>query len=293
MVLLVHAAFATRPWVQEHLPAAGCRRSSSGWTSASRSSSCSRASCCSGPFVARQLAGRAADEAPAPSCGGGRCACSPGYWFALTVLRRAPRSAARRREERVPLLLAAVPVREPERRAGRRARSRGRLRDPAGVEPHRRVRLLPDAPGDRDPCWCGSAAKKATEVQMRYALLALRRRSTCSGSCSASTSSLAQPSWERVAVIWPPNWVDFFAIGMAMATFSARAPRRRAACRRCCGSSATTRRCRGCIAARRRRPELRHVLAARHPGSVRRRVLGALVPVRCLRLLPARAGDVR
>jgi peptidoglycan/LPS O-acetylase OafA/YrhL len=31
----------------------------------------------------------------------------------------------------------------------------------------------------------------------------------------------AHPSWERVATIWPPNWVDFFAIGMATATFSA------------------------------------------------------------------------
>jgi peptidoglycan/LPS O-acetylase OafA/YrhL len=30
----------------------------------------------------------------------------------------------------------------------------------------------------------------------------------------------AHPSWERVATIWAPNWVDFFAIGMAMATFS-------------------------------------------------------------------------
>src|SRR4029077_21251018 len=31
---------------------------------------------------------------------------------------------------------------------------------------------------------------------------------------------VAQPSWERVAVIWAPNWIDFFAIGMALAVFS-------------------------------------------------------------------------
>ena len=30
-----------------------------------------------------------------------------------------------------------------------------------------------------------------------------------------------QPSWYRRALIWPTNWIDFFAIGMAMAVFSA------------------------------------------------------------------------
>jgi peptidoglycan/LPS O-acetylase OafA/YrhL len=29
------------------------------------------------------------------------------------------------------------------------------------------------------------------------------------------------PSWYRRALIWPTNWIDFFAIGMAMAVFSA------------------------------------------------------------------------
>ena len=76
-------------------------------------------------------------------------------------------------------------------------------------------------PGASRSCSCASAAKKAPEVQVRYALADLRSCSTCSGRCSGSTSSLAEPSWERVAAIWAPNWVDFFAIGMATATYSA------------------------------------------------------------------------
>jgi peptidoglycan/LPS O-acetylase OafA/YrhL len=32
---------------------------------------------------------------------------------------------------------------------------------------------------------------------------------------------VVQPSWARVGLLWSPNWADFFAIGMATATFSA------------------------------------------------------------------------
>jgi peptidoglycan/LPS O-acetylase OafA/YrhL len=64
------------------------------------------------------------------------------------------------------------------------------------------------------------AAKKAPAVQVRYALticLALY----LFGQVFRLYYLVAEPSWERVAVIWAPNWVDFFAIGMAMAVYSA------------------------------------------------------------------------
>jgi peptidoglycan/LPS O-acetylase OafA/YrhL len=64
------------------------------------------------------------------------------------------------------------------------------------------------------------AAKKAPEVQVRYALLVCLALYLC-GQLFRLYYLLAQPSWERVAVIWAPNWVDFFAIGMATAVYSA------------------------------------------------------------------------
>jgi peptidoglycan/LPS O-acetylase OafA/YrhL len=62
-------------------------------------------------------------------------------------------------------------------------------------------------------------AKQRTKVQVRNALL------LCGGLYLVGQGFrlyflTAHPSWERVATIWAPNWVDFFAIGMAMATFS-------------------------------------------------------------------------
>ena len=119
------------------------------------------------------------------------------------------------------------------------------------------------------------------------------RRSTSFGQVFRLYFLTAHPSWERVATIWPPNWVDFFAIGMAMATFSAwehaggGLPSLPAVPRRPPGGVVVHRR-------GRRHPVLRHVLGRPiTPGPVRRRVLVPLVPVRRVRVLPARAGDVR
>ena len=58
------------------------------------------------------------------------------------------------------------------------------------------------------------------EVRVRYALL-LCLVLYLFGQVFRLYYLLAEPSWERVAVIWAPNWVDFFAIGMAMAVYSA------------------------------------------------------------------------
>src|SRR5207342_1762904 len=74
------------------------------------------------------------------------------------LLRRRAGSVAGQREERLPLLLAPVPVRDPGRRVGWGPGAGGEVRDPAGVEPHRRVHLLPDAPGDRVPAGAAGGA---------------------------------------------------------------------------------------------------------------------------------------
>jgi peptidoglycan/LPS O-acetylase OafA/YrhL len=67
------------------------------------------------------------------------------------------------------------------------------------------VRLVADKPG---------------EVQVRYALLA------CAGMYAFAQLYRVYlvvdlPSWARQGILWTPNWADFFAIGMAAATFSA------------------------------------------------------------------------
>ena len=102
---------------------------------------------------------------------------------------------------------------------------------------------------------------------------------------------VAQPSWERVAVIWAPNWVDFFAIGMAMAVYSAahHAGMKLPSLLRFLGDHpAVSWSVAALVGA-----ELRHLLAAGHARRLRRRVLVPLAPVRGLRVLPAGAGDVR
>ena len=86
-------------------------------------------------------------------------------------------------------------------------------------------------------------AKKRPQVQVRNALL------ICAGLYLLGQGFrlyflTAHPSWERVATIWAPNWVDFFAIGMAMATFSVW-EHGGGTLPASSGTSATTRSCRG------------------------------------------------
>jgi peptidoglycan/LPS O-acetylase OafA/YrhL len=63
-------------------------------------------------------------------------------------------------------------------------------------------------------------AKKAREVQVRHALLVCLALYLF-GQLFRVYFLVAEPSWARQAVIWAPNWIDFFAIGMATATWSA------------------------------------------------------------------------
>ena len=241
MVLVVHATFATRPWVQEHLPS---------WLQAvleRMDIGVAVFFVISGfllfrPFVAAPARGQAA--APRPHLpAAARAARHPRLLVRAHRVCRAPRPTARRREGRVPLLLRAVPVREPGRGVGRRARSRGRLRDPAGVEPHRRVRLLPDAAAARalaHPARCGQGADAADPPRACSCASA----STSSARCSASTSSpptrrgsASPPSGRRTGSTSSPSGWPW--------PRSARGSTPVVACRASCSSSAITRWCRG------------------------------------------------
>ena len=146
-----------------------------------------RASCCSGrSSPASSTASRR--SGCAPTSGGACCGSSPATGSRSTACVVLLGQLLGEREERVPLLLPAVPVRESERGVGRRPRSRRRLRDPAGVEPHRRVRLLPDAPAARAlarPARARGRRRRCRSGTRCWSASA----STSSGSCSGSTSS--------------------------------------------------------------------------------------------------------
>jgi peptidoglycan/LPS O-acetylase OafA/YrhL len=66
-----------------------------------------------------------------------------------------------------------------------------------------------------------AVGKRPREVQVRAAL-AIALALYLFGQLFRLYFLVADPSWAREAVIWAPNWVDFFAIGMGMAVFSAR-----------------------------------------------------------------------
>ena len=63
-------------------------------------------------------------------------------------------------------------------------------------------------------------AGKSKKIQVREAVV-IAVVLYCIGQAFRLYFLVAHPSWERVATIWPPNWIDFFAIGMMLATVSA------------------------------------------------------------------------
>jgi peptidoglycan/LPS O-acetylase OafA/YrhL len=217
MVLLVHAAFATRPWVQEHLPE---------WLQSllqRMDVGVAIFFVLSGfllfrPFVVRRLADR-----PPVKTGTFLRRRSlrvlPGYWFALTfcvvVLGQALGSA----KNAFLYYSLLFPFASQNVALGGGPGHEGDYGIPQAwsltaefvfylmlpVVAILLVRL---------------AARKAPALQVRYALL-ICLALYLFGQLFRLYYLLAEPSWERVAVIWAPNWVDFFAIGMAMAVFSA------------------------------------------------------------------------
>ena len=217
MVLLVHAAFATRPWVQEHLPQ---------WMQAllqRMDVGVAIFFVLSGfllfrPFIARRLA-----DKPPVSTGTFLRRRSlrvlPGYWFALTfcvVVLGQMLGSAKNAFLYYSLLF---PFASQTVALGGGPGQEGNYAIPQAwsltaefvfylMLPVIAILLV------------RLAAKKAPVVQVRYAL-AICLALYLFGQLFRLYYLLAEPSWERVAVIWAPNWVDFFAIGMATATYSA------------------------------------------------------------------------
>jgi len=217
MVLLVHAAFATRPWVQEHLPQ---------WMQSlleRMDVGVAIFFVLSGfllfrPFVARRLADRPPMKA-ATFMRRRTLRVLPGYWFALTfcvvVLGQALGSA----KDAVLYYSLLFPFASHNVALG-------------GGPGHEGDYAIPQA-------WSLTAefvfylmlpvlaillvrlaAQKAPPTQVRYALL-ICLGLYLFGQLFRLYFLLASPSWARVATIWAPNWIDFFAIGMGMAVFSA------------------------------------------------------------------------
>jgi peptidoglycan/LPS O-acetylase OafA/YrhL len=217
MVLMVHSAFATRPWVQAHLPQ---------WVQAlleRMDVGVAIFFVLSGfllfrPFIVRYLAGRPPVKAKT-FLRRRSLRVLPGYWFALTFcvvvlgqLLGSVKNAFLYYSLLFPFASQSVAL-------GGGAGQEGNYAIPQAwsltaefvfylLLPVLAILLV------------RLAAKKAPRVQVRTAL------SICValylfGQLFRVYFLLAQPSWERVATILPPNWIDFFAIGMLTATFSA------------------------------------------------------------------------
>jgi peptidoglycan/LPS O-acetylase OafA/YrhL len=217
MVLLVHAAFVTRPWVQANLP---------DWLQAvleRMDVGVAVFFVISGfllfrPFVARQL------DAKPPLrvrtyLRRRVLRVIPGYWFALTacvVLFGQVLGSAKNAFLYFSLLF---PFASQNVALGRGPGPEGDYAIPqawslaAEFVFYLMLPLL--------ALWLiRLGAGKAKALQVRHALLVAFGLYLV-GQLFRLYFLTAHPSWERVATIWPPNWVDFFAIGMAMATFSA------------------------------------------------------------------------
>ncbi len=217
MVLVVHATFATRPWVQAHLPS---------WLQAvleRMDVGVAVFFVISGfllfrPFVARQL------DAKPPMrirtyLRRRMLRVVPGYWFALTACVVLLGQLLGGAKNAFLYYFLLFPFASQNVALG-------------GGPGHEGDYAIPQA-------WSLTAefvfylilpllalwlirlgAGKAKALQIRHAVL------VCAGLYLVGQLFrlyflTAHPSWERVATIWPPNWIDFFAIGMAMATFSA------------------------------------------------------------------------
>jgi peptidoglycan/LPS O-acetylase OafA/YrhL len=217
MVLVVHATFATTPWVREHLPdwlRAVLERMDVG---------VAIFFVISGfllfrPFVARQLDGKKPVRMRT-YLRRRLLRVVPGYWFALTAVVILLGQLLGSVKNAFLYYFLLFPFASQDVALG-------------GGPGHEGDYAIPQA-------WSLTAefvfylmlpllalwlvrigARRAQAVQVRYALCVALGLYLV-GQLFRVYFLAAHPSWERVATIWPPNWVDFFAIGMAMATFSA------------------------------------------------------------------------
>jgi peptidoglycan/LPS O-acetylase OafA/YrhL len=218
MVLVVHATFATTPWVREHLPdwlRAVLERMDVG---------VAIFFVISGfllfrPFVARQLD----DKSPVRMRTYLRrrvLRVIPGYWFALTFcvvllgqLLGSVKNAFLYYFLLFPFASESVAL------GGKPGDTEGNYAIPqawsltAEFVFYLMLPLL--------ALWLARLGReKDNAIRVRNALLVAASLYLV-GQLFRIYYLTAHPSWERLAPIWPPNWVDFFAIGMATATFSA------------------------------------------------------------------------
>jgi len=221
MVLLVHAGFATRPWVQANLPA---------WTQAilqRMDVGVAVFFVLSGfllfrPFVARQLAGKPPMRART-FLRRRSLRVLPGYWFALTAcvvffgqLLGGVKHALLYYSLLFPFASEGVAL------GGGRGQE-GNYAIPQAwslTAEYLFYLLLPVLAILLFRFGTRQGTRVVPSVQLRNALLVAGALYVF-GQLFRVYFLAANPSWERVAVIWAPNWVDFFAIGMAMAAFSA------------------------------------------------------------------------
>ncbi|HXY92577.1 MAG TPA: acyltransferase [Acidimicrobiia bacterium] len=218
MVLLVHATFATQPWVRQHVPdwlRAVLERMDVG---------VAIFFVISGfllfrPFVARQLDGKSPVRVRT-YLRRRVLRVIPGYWFALTVcvvflgqLLGSVKNAFLYYFLLFPFASENVAL------GGKPGATEGNYAIPqawsltAEFVFYLMLPLL--------ALWLiRLGARRAQAVRVRNALLVALALYLV-GQAYRVYFLTAHPSWERVATIWPPNWIDFFAIGMATATFSA------------------------------------------------------------------------
>ena len=217
MVLVVHATFATRPWVQEHLP---------DWLQAvleRMDVGVAIFFVISGfllfrPFIARELDGRPPTKMRT-YLRRRLLRVVPGYWFALTACVVVLGQLLGSVKDAFLYYFLLFPFASQNVALGGGPGHEGDYAIPqawsltAEFVFYLMLPLL--------ALWMvRMAAGKARPVQVRQAA-AIALVLYLTGQAFRLYFLTAHPSWERVATIWPPNWVDFFAIGMLLATVSA------------------------------------------------------------------------
>jgi peptidoglycan/LPS O-acetylase OafA/YrhL len=216
MVLVVHATFATRPWVQEHLP---------NWLQAvleRMDVGVAVFFMISGfllfrPFIDRQLQGR--PQGSTKTFFRRRVLrVIPGYWFALTVCVVVLGQLLGGAKNTFLYYFLLFPFASTDVALGGGPGQEGDYAIPQAWSLTAEFIFYLMLPLVALLMARWSAGKRPT-VQVRSALI------ICAvlylvGQGFRLYFLTAHPSWERIATIWAPNWVDFFAIGMAMATFS-------------------------------------------------------------------------
>jgi peptidoglycan/LPS O-acetylase OafA/YrhL len=217
LVLLMHAGFATRPWVRAHLPEwvqAILQRFDVGLAIFFTISGFLLFR----PFIARLLAGKPQMRART-FLRRRALRVFPGYWFALTFcvlflgqLLGGVKSAFLYYSLLFPFANADVALGGGPGQEGKYAIPQAwSLTTEFGL-----YLLLPVVA--MLLVWL--SAKKSREVQVRNTLVICAGLYVC-GQLFRIYVLAADPSWARLGLTWTPNWLDFFAIGMVTATFSA------------------------------------------------------------------------